>query len=125
MGSGINPYAPPRDLESGNIEFSGGGFEFECAEGGKEIAAKQAKLGVNLNDSEYRRYEFDGQKYACEPGVGKVIDETEGDEAVSPYGMPVSKKGWCSLSPKAPPEAFALLLILPALATLVLRFRRP
>jgi len=55
--SGINPYAPPRPVDSGFVQFQGE-YEVTCEEGGTRLYADFVKLEKeNLDDDLYKKYD--------------------------------------------------------------------
>lgn len=94
LSSGVNPYAPPREVETSEISNSVGDLVFTCDEGGKILEARPVQVENDLDDEEYKDYEYLG--YVCAPGVGREIAEPEPEPIVTPSGLSI-KKGWCSL----------------------------
>lgn len=132
LGSGINPYAPPRPLEEdGDIYRSVGGsttYDFSC-DARSVIRAEPVVLrNADLDDDEFQTADnlvVDGVEYRCIPGHGgQVITPApapEDESTTSPYGMSIKKKGWCSLVGGAPVGFEFILFFLPALLLFIVR----
>lgn len=121
LASGINPYAPPRQLEEGFAK-TGGSYDFVCQEGGQVIEADPVILAADLDKSAYREYSFDGYDFTCTPGVGMEIEETPDDSENEGEGA--EKKGWCSLIPGSSSGFAPIFFLIPAILIALLRRKR-
>jgi hypothetical protein len=119
LGSGINPFAPPRQLNDGTARTADGNSTFFCEEGGEVIETEQIVASADLED-DITHFDDDENEFKCTLGVGKEIVVPKGEEGDGGDG--IKKKGWCSLVPESQQSFGFLWLILSLL--MVLRFRR-
>lgn len=122
LGSGINPFAPPRALEEGGVTLPDGDSTFECVSGGDEIVARSVILTDDLDNAQYQNYIIDGRQLPCTPGEARIDPDVGG--GTSPYGVSIDKKGWCSLVPGVSRGFGHVWFFVPALIILIFRFRK-
>lgn len=120
LSSGINPYAPPRQIDDGGTIRIGGNDTFTCANGGELTDAGEIILSEDLDDDVYKNYVIGGDRFTCEPGVGETQTPTSSSTG-SDSGSSGQKKGWCSLLPDSKPSPIVLLFFLPIAALVAWR----
>lgn len=122
LGSGINPFVPPRPLGTGNIKPKGSeATYFKCEKGGDYMEAEPVYLeDVDLEEDRYRDYRPQLEVY-CTPGVGRAPEPS-----VNPGGdnsNRIFKSGWCSLVANAAASAGILWILVPVGLLSFLRYR--
>lgn len=132
LGSGINPYAPPRDIDKGAndvyiMKTTGDSTDFICTKGGEVLTTKTFTMNVDLDSPQYKYYNISGEKFECDPSTpGKKVEEAESGGESHWYSSfdDRFKKGWCSLNPAAGASAVDMMwLLIPALVVVYRRFR--
>lgn len=130
LANGVNPFAPPRNLDAKGIITFGGSETVKCEIGAdgkaKLLLADLEKLdNVDLDDEYYYRF----MEYYTPPGFPsnveckKVAPPPDDDKTRSPSGLLIDKKGWCSLAGGGGGVLGALAFFLPTVFILFKRRR--